>query len=262
MHWVLQNNLFNEKGYQTLLDTLERFGLPYTVHKIVPFVGELIPEPTLETANAICIGSYSMRHAAKKYGWNPGVFDLEPFDFTIQKDKWGKEMLNFDASISKFEDATFCEEQMFIRPIHDSKVFSGEVMGSEEFYGWRTRVCVLKLDYGNSLCNDTLVQICPLKEIFSEHRFWVVKGRVVTSSTYKIGHRVHYQPIIDERFQRYAEERISEWQPHDAFVIDVADTAEGLKVVEINTLNSCGFYAADMHKLVASLEEGFHDPLA
>jgi hypothetical protein len=62
-----------------MVETLDRFELPYSVHRVVPFVGELLPEPELTTDDVICIGSYSMRHAAKKYGWNPGVFDLEPF---------------------------------------------------------------------------------------------------------------------------------------------------------------------------------------
>jgi len=259
MHWILQNNLFNEKGYQTLLDTLERFSLPYTIHKVVPFVGELLPEPMLDTKNVICMGSYSLRHSAKRYGWNPGVFDLESFDFTIQKEKWGNHMLNFGAVVCRFDEVVFTEDEMFIRPIHDSKAFPGVVETADEFYAWQRDVKALNLnpDFINPLTDDTLVMVCPPKNIYSEHRFWVVKGQVVTSSTYKTGQRVHYQPIIDERFQWYAEERIAEWQPHDAFVIDIAETGAGLKVVEINTLNSCGFYSADIQSLVMALENNF-----
>ena len=65
--------------------------------------------------------------------------------------------------------------------------------------------------------------------------------------------------------------RIAEWQPHDAFVIDVAevpnlhalrhnlDEPHWLKVVEINTLNSSGFYACNIPKLVMALETAFGD---
>jgi len=152
------------------------------------------------------------------------------------------------------------EEEMFLRPIHDSKVFAGGVFNRQDFYDWKRKVCVLEHDYGNSLTKETLIQVAPLKKIFSEHRFWVVKGKVVTSSTYKIGRTVHYQSLDhDSMFQKFAEERIAEWQPHDAFVIDIADTDEGLKIVEINTLNSCGFYAADIQKLVFALEEAFDE---
>jgi hypothetical protein len=45
------------------------------------------------------------------------------------------------------------------------------------------------------------------------------------------------------------------WQPQRAFVLDVAETADGPKIVEINTLNSAGFYAADIQRIVLALEE-------
>lgn len=260
MHWVLQNSFFNEDAYQELHHTLERFDIPYSVHKVVPFIGELQPAPELNTKNVICIGSYSMRHVAKKFEWAPGVFDLEPFDFRTQLKHWGSHMLNRGAVIATFENAKFLAEECFIRPIQDSKVFPGKIMGAEEFYSWQKQVVVLKLDFGSSLTNDTLIQICPVKKIFSEHRFWVVAGKIVTSSTYKTGRTVHYQPVTDDRYQKYAEERIAEWKPLDTFVIDIADTEDGLKIVEINTLNSCGFYACDIQKLVMSLEEAYSEP--
>jgi len=257
MHWILQDNLFNEAAYQVLLDTLKKFNISHSIHKVIPFIGEITPPIELNTDNVICMGSYSLRHAAKKANWYPGVFDLEPFDFTKQLEKWGNHMLNHDAVVCRFEDAHILSDA-FIRPIHDSKVFAGGVFSKEEFWDWKRKVCVLEHDYGNSLTKDTLIQVGNPKKIYSEHRFWVVKGKIVTSSTYKLGHTVIYQSLpSDSIFQQYAEERIKEWQPHDAFVIDVADTADGLKIVEINTLNSCGFYAADIQKLVIALEESF-----
>lgn len=259
MHWVLQTNIFNEVGYNTLIETLERFAIAHSVHKVVPFVGSLDPMPVLSTKNVICMGSYSMRHVAKENEWNPGVFDLEPFDFMAQLNAWGGHMLNADAVVSRFEDVIFTEDEMFIRPVHDSKVFAGQLTSAEEFTGWKNRVCVLEHDYGDRVFGDTLVQVCNPKKIFSEHRFWVVKGQIVTCSTYKIGNRVVYHPEenVDHRFWGYVEDRIACVRPHDAFVIDVADTAEGLKIVEVNTLNSSGFYAGDVQKLVFALEDAF-----
>ena len=159
-----------------------------------------------------------------------------------------------------FNDAPqhFTEEEMFLRPIHDSKVFAGGVFNRQDFMDWWRKVVVLEFDYGNTLTKDTIIQVVPLKKIFSEHRFWVIKGRVATSSTYKIGRTVMYQSLAaDSMFQKFAEERIAEWQPDEAFVIDICDTEDGLKIVEINTINSCGFYAADIQKLVMAFQEAF-----
>jgi hypothetical protein len=296
MHWILQNNLFNEAAYGVLLETLERFGLPYSIHKVIPFIGELTPEPKpgVVPANTICMGSYSLRHAARKYSWTPGVFDLEPFNFQVQLERWGKHMLNADSVVSRFEDAVFpttsmcsahrredpdcdtCQrttrvvEDAFVRPIEDSKVFAGKVFDRQEFYDWKRKVCVLELDFGNSLTKDTLVQVCNPKTIYAEYRFWVVKGEIVCASMYKLGQRVHYSDSVAPYIFDYVRERIAEWQPHDAFVIDVAEVPNlealrfndseanhWLKVVEINTLNSSGFYACNIPRLVAALEEAF-----
>lgn len=280
MHWILQDNLFNEDAYQVLLDTLRRFDLPHSIHKVVPFVGELLPEPVLDTTNVICMGSYSLRHAAKKAGWTPGVFDLEPFNFLVQREKWGQHMLNYHSEVTTFADAKFpffsicsahqrtnpgCDlckvgttsDHAFVRPIEDSKVFAGRLFERAEFEEWQRKVVVLEEDYGNSLTKNTLVQVCDWRQIYVEIRFWVVKGEIISASIYKRGDKVIYSDEVPSCYFDYAKERIAEWQPHDAFVIDVADTPYGMKIVEINTLNSSGFYACNIQKLVMALEQAF-----
>lgn len=273
MHWILQNNLFNEDAYQELLDTLETQKLPYSIHKVIPFIGELTePEAPVVNGPVICMGSYSLRHAALNHGWSPGVFDLEPFDFQVQMQHWGSEMFNADSVVSRFEDVKFPAgaERMFMRPVADSKVFAGTVMEIAEFEEWQHKVCVLKEDFGNSLTKDTLVQTAEPKHILAEYRFWIVKGQIVSASLYKRGRTVVYSAFVDERIHQYVRSRIAEWCPAEAFCIDVAEhvPADGyfvaddeqfphIKIMEIGTMNSCGFYACNIPKLVDALESAF-----
>jgi len=268
MHWILQENLFKESEWDNLVGTLERFNLPYSVHKVVPFVGELIPEPEPRAEKVICFGSYSMRHAAKHFGWSPGVYDLEPVTFEVQREHWGGLMLNHDSQVMAFKDVTWDEQHgdlRFIRPIKDSKVFAGKVYDWEEFRQWQRNVCVLEHDYGDSLTKDTIVQVSTPKKIFAEYRFWVVDAQAVTCSLYKRGDQVIYSSEVDNRVKKFVgyllrhgdvslSMRNNGWQPHRAYVLDVADTPDGFKIVEINTINAAGFYAADVQKLVMALE--------
>lgn len=253
MHWILQNNIFNEQQYDRLIEILGRMEIPHSIHKVIPFVGELLPEPELDHKNVICFGSYSMRHTAKKNGWIPGVYDLESFDFNVQKEHWGSEMLNADATVMEFQHIEFTKPT-FLRPISDSKVFAGGVFDPVDFADWKEKVCVLEHDYGNSLSKDTLVQVCPIKKIYAEYRFWVVDGKVVTQSEYKRNGKVacfeHVAPFVVE----YVEKMIAIWKPLPAFVIDVCETDQDMKIVEINTINASGFYAGDIQKLVIALE--------
>lgn len=257
MHWVLQNNIFNEHGFNAMVNTLQRFNIPFSEHKVVPFVGRIEPDIHPE-GNVVCMGSYSMRHLARKRGWTPGVWDLGPYHFLVQLDHWNHHMLNHDATVVEFQHAKIPQPVAFVRPIEDSKVFAGGVFDKENFEHWQHRICELnEHPNGTTLASDTLVQVCRLREIWSEYRFWVVHGKIVTSSLYKMGKTVRYENGAPEGITEFVQDRIAEWEPHEAFVIDAADTPEGYKVVEINTLNSSGYYAADIQKLVMTLEEAF-----
>lgn len=267
MHWILQENLFKETEWDNLVGALERFNIPYSVHKVVPFVGELIPPPQLKHEKAICFGAYSMRHAAKLYNWRPGVYDLEPITFEVQLQHWGDMMLNADAIVCKFKDVHWTDDDpRFIRPIEDSKVFAGNVFEWEDFRQWQHNVCVLEHNYGDSLTADTIVQVCSPKKIYAEYRFWIVGAKIVTYSLYKRGTTVVYSSDVDDHVIRFAESVLRHgditlttmnngWQPHRAYVLDVAETPEGMKIVEINTINSAGFYAGNVQDMVIALEQ-------
>lgn len=259
MHWIIQEGF---SDFIPLIETLERFNISYSLHKVVPFTGELVPEPKLDTNNVICFGSYSMRHTSKKYGWYPGIFDVGHHDFLVQRSHWGELMLNHDSKILPIRDV-WLERNSFIRPIDDSKTLNGRVWTPEEFAEWKPKA--------KDILWDLIVQISPVKEIWSEYRFWIVDERIITASQYKIGDRVSYPPIVDQRFHNFAlgvagsefyllphAERQTrytgrKWRPEKAFVLDLCETPDGIKIVEINTINSAGLYAADVQKLVMAL---------
>ncbi|MDQ1812875.1 ATP-grasp domain-containing protein [Massilia sp. CCM 9210] len=257
MHWILQDGFLSETGWDALIANLERFGIAYSVHAVVPKTGELLPPPGIDHANVICIGSYSMRHVAAKHGWIPGVFDLYAQDFGQQRAHWGHHMLNAGAVVTTVRDARFSGEQMFVRPINDSKYFSGRVFDANAFSAWQSAVCDPAANHATSLAPDTLIQLSRPVAIYAEYRFWIVGGDIVTQSLYKRGSQVMYSSDVDERLTQFVSARSGEWSPHDAFVIDACDCANGMKIVEINTLNSSGFYAADVQRLVLALDQRY-----
>lgn len=258
MHWILQDNMFAETGWEEMRACLQRFDIPFSVHKVIPFVGELLPAPALSHTNVICFGSYSMRHVARRLQWTPGVFDLFDMDFVRQLEHWGEHMLNAGSRVSRFAEASFFADQLFVRPVNDCKYFAGKVFTRAEFEDWQHKVVELQLSDGSSLTPDTLIQLSAPIQIYAEYRFWIVKGEIVTQSLYKRGSRVYYASDVDPRFHDFVKARLQEWLPHESLVIDVCDSELGLKIVEINTMNAAGFYAADMQKLVLALEAGYN----
>lgn len=256
MHYVLQENVYNENGYESLIRILERTGTPHTFVKVIPFVGELIPEPVL-TGPVVCFGTYSMRNTAKKNGWTPGVWDLEEFDYATCIEHWKLEMLNHDSITFNLKDFGLIKDHSdaFYRPSGDNKHFSGGIKTHEEMKKLVDGTLALREDevfYG--LQPDTKIIRSSPKEIYSEYRTWFIDGKLVTASQYKQGDRVLYSEVVDEDILKYARDLVSVWNPAQAFVLDVCRTSLGLKAVEINTINAAGFYAADMGKIFEAIE--------
>ena len=104
------------------------------------------------------------------------------------------------------------------------------------------------------------------KQVNEEARFFVVDGRVVAGSTYRVHGRVLYRSVDSSNplylpLRQFAEWMAREWQPAEAFVLDVARMGpefKDLRVVEVNCLNSSGFYDANMLAVVKAIEN-LHD---
>ena len=140
-------------------------------------------------------------------------------------------------------------------PSMTASFFAGRTIDPDDMKDWQRKVCDLGEDFGDGLRAHTLIQVSALKTIFAEYRYWVVGGEIVTKSLYKRGDKVIYSDVVDDRFDAFVKHAISVWAPHRAFVIDVCDTPNGIRIVEINTLNSAGFYAGNVVRLIEALEE-------
>jgi hypothetical protein len=256
MRWIVQNNLFAEQGFKPLLQALKQLQIPYSLHKVIPFVGELDPDPGQIEGPVVVMGSYSMGFYAQRMGWTPGTFANDNHDFRAQLPHWGGYMLNSDAKVMKFADVQRTRKLFFIRPVDDSKCFAGHVSSWGQYRVWRDRVMALGADNGSTVTGDTLVIVSQVREIHREWRTWVVDSEVVTASLYKERGRAKYVQCVDERIVRFVQSFLGggRWEPARAYVIDVAETDDGLSILECNNINAAGWYAADVQKLVVAID--------
>jgi hypothetical protein len=252
MFWILQENLFNEQAFQSLQDQLVVQQTPHAVVHLKPFIHEI--EPDVEVAGPVFVcGSTGLRNVARRKGWQPGYFD-QNLDYRLLLQHYGSRMLNDDAEVVSLKDAVINGDEAFVRPVGDDKQFAGQVMTRPEFADWQARVVALDGESTyTTLTGEDAVVIAKPKPIYAEYRFYVVDGIVITGSLYKRGRTVHYDSQVDERVVRFAQDCVDTWSPNRAFCLDVADTPGGLKVLEINAINSSGFYACDMGKFVNAI---------
>lgn len=257
MQWILQDFEDTRK----MADALDRLEIPYTWHKVVPFIGELTPVPTINDPNAVVMfGSYTLWRYALANDLKPGVFKIRPF---VHEEPWHPFLLNgADALFLTLRDVP---EQLpddgkdwFLRPVEDSKEEPGNVKSSGEIIDLAKKVLALEeheIPKG-SLRHDTEMMFTKPVRILKEWRLWAVRDEIVTFSLYKEGSQVVYRHEIDEDALEFAK-RLVEANPDyaPAYVIDICLTNDGLRMLETNCINAAGFYEADLLKLVSSIDE-------
>lgn len=255
MQWILQDFEDTRK----LADALDTLNIPYTWHKVVPFVGELIPKPTVsDHRSVVMFGSYGLwKYAAVNNYW-PGVFKIKPF---VHETVWHDFLLNGADALF----VTLCDiptrleddgREWFLRPIDDSKEVAGSVKSAGEIIRLAEKVLALdevEIPLG-SLRHDTRMMLTQPVRILQEWRLWVVEGKVVTYSLYKDGSRVVYRHEIEKDALTFGQ-KMADVNPDysPAYVIDICRTKQGLKMIETNCLNAAGLYAADIVKLVRAI---------
>jgi hypothetical protein len=134
----------------------------------------------------------------------------------------------------------------FIRPTTDTKEFTGQVFKSTD---WEEYI------KDNKEVERLKVFVASPKYIQQEIRCWIVDNKLVTSSQYKIGNRVNYLNMDNnEEVNIFVKQMIKLYTPARAFVMDICLHNDDYKIVELGCINHCGFYDADMSKLLQSLE--------
>jgi hypothetical protein len=266
-HWIVNTNLKREGGYYALIEQLDKQQVPYTLVRKPPFVDYLIAmEDDLDQdgnhkpirlnieGSVFVTGTTSMKLVSENHGWNPGYIDSPGLAENIQH--WGNHCLNNDAVFGPLGSIVAPVGEFFIRPDEDSKAFAGTIMNHVEFEGWRNDL--MSISGYTTLPPETEVMIAPLKAIWAEYRCIIADGRYITGSRYKTGQTVAYSSDVGQRIIDYANECVREWNPRRLFTLDIADTPDGLKIIETNAVSSSGFYAIDMNIFVGVITEMFN----
>lgn len=251
MYWIIQENLWNEEGHSILLQALEKNGSEYTIVKVRPFIHTI--EPDINPPNPVMvIGSTTLVQIGKTRRWFPNAFINRNFDFRVQKEHWP--MLNHDAFIGQFGSIDPPWEPFFIRPPEDSKLFTGQIMDHDELDQWKRDTSAAYSDGFTQLTPDTMVMVARPRAIWQEFRLFIVDKKFITGSEYKRGGRSYQNSSVDPDVIEFAEILCRRWVPDFAFCMDVARTEHGLKVIEVNCINSSGFYKSDVSKTIQVLE--------
>lgn len=254
MHWVLQDNLINSNTRDEMLRLLARRATPCTRVRLVPIFNLLDGQAPVLEGPVFAYGSTGLGLVAKAQGWVPGYY-ADNLDYELMLQRYGALALNADAVCATLREMPRSLERFFVRPVLDNKAFAGTVMTWPEFEAFRDGVARVSEDRDVTLRLDDRIIAAPLAEIAAEYRFFVIAGKVVTGSAYKLGDQVRSSTQVPAEVGAFAQACADTWRPNDAFTLDVAVTPAGPKVIELNSANSAGFYACDVGAIIDAVNE-------
>jgi len=248
--WVVQSNLGNADALAALLDAFRAVQVPFRTVAAIPFSPDL---PDIDWAGPVLFyGATNFIASVIKSGrYHPGAFfSEERFRVSAWGPAYGDHLLNRGAEFTTLGEFAAqqhdADDLFFIRPDCDSKSFAGEVVRFGDFKEWSDRIS----HGGFTLGPDERIVVAEPQHIRREWRVFIVGGKAVAASQYRVSFRLEVSEETPDEVLVFAEARALDYSPAPAFVLDVADTLAGLKVIEVNCLHSAGFYAARVEPIV------------
>lgn len=239
---LVQKNIWGEYGYDRFINALHQQDVEVVETGLIPFTTEFV-DP-VDVFPDYCFGSTRFVHVCREKGfptfpsYSPNRFDIFP------KENW----LNYSDRVCKLGELKI-EEPCFVKPFTE-KFFTGLVVESNEDLD--------KIQLTTSFIEnekDELVLVSPVKKIDMEVRFFVLNGEVITGSVYREKGLVKHSRVYSFHSSFLTcKEMLSKATTNESFVLDLGLVEDSWKIVELNNLNSAGFYESDVDALVRALK--------
>jgi hypothetical protein len=249
--WIVQSNVSPE--HDKWFAALTKLDSPYREIKIIPFSDELM-DVQVETEFAIAHGSTTLIRNAPKKPWNPGIF-FNPYNFkpSTWREKYGREFVNYNGLVGMLGHAKFMPygDHMFIRPNGDFKDFSGSVVSKEGIEKF-----IEETSLGGHLFDNLLeIYMSPEIDIVEEWRIFIVDGKAVSASKYKVRTMLDKKAGAPPEVIEYANKLAQIWSPEKAYVMDICRiVGSELKLLELNCFNASGVYDAPIDPIIKAVE--------
>jgi len=253
MFYIIQKNIFQDPRYDEIFHVMDKLDLEYQSIEFKPNSNEF--EIATDRKDVFVYGSVKLAKITADYDWHPGSFYGKNHEFKIYSEGYGANTINYGSSICRFTDDINWSNSsnLFIKPSVDAKVFTGKVFNKSE---WKDFVYNSLNDSQNQrISKDTSIQISEPYVLIKEARVWIVGKKIITSSYYRFHGDIEFEEEVAKDGLEFAQKMADLYNVADAYVMDISLTYDGWKIMEINCINSAGFYRGDVEKIVIALEE-------
>lgn len=259
MHFLVQSNIRNPEDHQRTIEALNELGFSYETILLTPDMKRV--ETQSGRTDVFVYGSVKLAKLAKQNtDWFPGSFYGGNHLYEVYAKHYQKYLLNETVEIFRVgEKISWKEnERKFIKPYREAKLFTGQVFSEHEWNDF-----VYESLRSSTAWNETIsVQASVPAFIYKEARVWVIGGQIAATVYYRFHKHTPFEAFVAPEGIAFAEEMIACFSVEDAFVLDICLTENGWKIVEVNCINSAGFYPnLDIKEVLRSLHSYFsHKP--
>lgn len=256
MLWGLQSNLGGDT-LQQLIEGCKATGTPYIGLTCIPFSFGPLPDLPTDVPTIFwgSVGFIKPIWESKK--WTPGVILNDNFDYRVWSKKWGNYCLNSDAQVTTLEE--FIKQDHpddsfhFLRPCADDKSFTGLVIEFREVKDWMNGV----IGANQEQFSKIPIIVSEPVGIEYEWRLYMLNGKPISASQYKKGFKSLRASGAPQEVLDFGEKMAALWCPAELFCLDIAQSGDGLYVIEMGTFHSCGMYEADVPKIISEINNYF-----
>lgn len=250
--WILDQHVDKVKGRKTpfIKEALLR------KHTVYGLRDSLIPKP-IDLSNivvnypTIVRGSHGfVNHVQQALKPNPGGF-LHGTNFQLSTYAPILNKLCINDRFEVYDYVSFKKNtlgvDLFVKPLDDLKKFNGIVVKPNQTLADAHTEKFSKWFEPDDL---TRISVCSAKQISNEYRVVVVNKKAITGSTYdSVG------DIAPVEVLKFADQCVNIWNPADVYVIDIAETSIGYKIVEYNQFSTSAMYNCNESLIIDSLEK-------
>ncbi|WP_298901223.1 ATP-grasp domain-containing protein [uncultured Psychroserpens sp.] len=241
MYFLIQSNIYSDPDHNRIYDVLDELNYPYETIEVLKETKHL--KLNTNRQDIFVYGSVRLARLALQYtDWKPNSFYGNNHLFEIYSKHYKDHVLNYEFQVMKLTDNIdwTTNTQLFIKPFRDAKVFTGQVFNKHTWSDYVYEALASKRS--ENLNENTLIQISKPQDIRKEARLWIVGEQIIDAGYYKFNENSAFELNVPPEGIQFAKQMISLFNIADAFVMDIGLTHNGWKIVEINCINSSGFY--------------------
>ena len=245
--WVVDSYIFEDNKVPK--ETFDDLGIEVFEYDYIPFLKDDVRVP-YSTNEPVVV--YTTINAIKRlrafYGcyYNEFVYDCNVYMSLLEVDP--QYFLNHDHIYCTFSDLKadynyyfdlFGCDYLFFRPNKGIKEFTGNVFSRDALPSELNAI-----EYMYNIDMSAMILISTPKKIDEETRFIIGNREIIDASRYRVKGKLQEDNEINPMSIDFVNKVLKEtsWVPDDLFVMDVALTEDGPKIIELNAFSCSGWY--------------------